>query len=231
MLRRMFAVRVVGKRIRERLLDAGLHRNVHVLPVPVTMDASRTVDHPLAPTHKVLFVGWLVSAKNIEEWLHVAEQVAAHDTEVTFEIVGEGPLRETLEAETKQLSLDRRVHFAGAVAYDQLPQIYRSSKVFLLTSKYEGFGRVVMEAYLNGVPVVAPRITGVEDIVEDGQTGFLHPPDDVAGMAASVLRLLHDEPLRQQMAQRGRDLVRARFDPERLSREWVSLLISAAREV
>jgi glycosyltransferase involved in cell wall biosynthesis len=230
MLRHMFAVRVVGRRIQERLLAAGLHHNVHVVPVPVTMDVGTATSHLPAPAHRVLFVGRLVFAKNLGEWLQVVQQVAARDTDVTFEIVGEGPLRNTLETETKRLGLDRRVHFTGAIAYDRLPRIYRSAKVFLLTSRYEGFGRVVVEAYLNGVPVVATRIAGVEDVVEDGQTGFLHPPGDVTGMANSVLRLLHDDSLRRQMGQRGRDLVRARFDPQRLSREWVSLLISAARE-
>jgi len=230
MLRRMFAVRVVGRQIRERLLAAGLHRNVYLIPVPVTMNVQAETDRLSAPAHRVLFVGRLVPAKNIAEWLRVAQLVAAQDTDVTFEIVGEGPLRKALEAETKQLGLDHRVHFAGAMAYDQLPQVYRSAKVFLLTSKYEGFGRVVAEAYLNGVPVVAYKITGVEDIVEDGLTGFLHPPGDIKGMAGSVLRLLQDDALRQQMGHRGRDLVRARFDPERLSREWVSLLISAVPE-
>ena len=226
----MVAVRVVGRRVQEHLLSAGLHRNVHLVPVPVTMDIATIASHLPSPAHRVLFVGRLVPAKNVGEWLQVAQRVAAQDTEVTCKIVGEGPLSGELEMETKRLGLKRRVHFAGAVAYDQLPQIYRSAKVFLLTSKYEGFGRVVVEAYLSGVPVVATQITGVEDIVEDGQTGFLHAPGDVRGMADSVLRLLHDDALRQRMGQRGRDLVRARFDPERLSREWVSLLISAARE-
>jgi len=58
----------------------------------------------------------------------------------------------------------------------------------------------------------------------------LHPPGDVAGMAASVLRLLDDDALRQQMGRKGHDLVCAHFDPQRLSREWISLLISAAKE-
>jgi glycosyltransferase involved in cell wall biosynthesis len=229
-MRRMFAVRVVGQRVQKQLLAAGLHRNVHTVPVPVTMDTSAIVDYPSTPARRVLFVGRLVPVKNIEEWLQVAQQVAARDADVTFEIVGEGPLRETLETQAKELGLDSRVYFAGAVVYDQLPKIYRSAQVFLLTSKYEGFGRVVVEAYLNGVPVVATRITGVEDIVQDGQTGFLHPPGDVAGMAASVLRLLDDDALRQQMGRKGHDLVCAHFDPQRLSREWVSLLISAAKE-
>lgn len=225
----MTAVRVVGRRIQKCLLDDGLHQNVHVLPVPITMDTSKIRHHQPAQMHRVLFVGRLVPAKNLGAWLQVAQQVAARDPKVTFEIVGHGVLRGELEAKTKRLGLDGRVHFSGAIPYERLLPIYRSSKVFLLTSRYEGFGRVVVEAYLNSVPVVATQITGVEDIVEDGQTGFLHPPGDVTGMADSVLRLLHDDALRQQMGQYGHDLVRARFDPRRLSREWVTLLISAAQ--
>lgn len=231
MLPRMVAVRVVGQGVQRQLLATGLHNHVSVIPVPVTMNPS-TAGADLAPVvaHKVLFVGWLVAAKNIREWLLVAQRVAAVDENVSFEIVGEGPLRAELQREVERLGLDGRVYFRGAVAYTQLPQVYRSAKVFLLTSKHEGFGRVVVEAYLHQVPTVATRVTGIEDIVDDGQTGFLHPPGDVAGLTDSVLRLLHNDSLREEMGQRGNVLVRARFDPERLSSQWINLLVSSAEE-
>lgn len=229
LMRRMVAVRVVGQRIRERILAEGLHANVYVLPVPVTMVVRENAEERITPAPRVLFVGRLIAAKNLYLWLQVARRVAEQDATVTFEIVGDGELRHELEAEANRLGIAARVRFAGALTYDQLPEVYRAARVFLLTSRYEGFGRVVAEAYLNGVPVVAPRITGVEDIVADGQTGFLHDSADGEGMAASVLRLLHDDQLRAQMGQAGRTLVRVRFDPQRLAREWVALLVSAAR--
>lgn len=228
MLRHMFAVRVVGRRVREQLLAKGLHRNVCVIPVPVTMGPCTAADPAPAPNNCVLFVGRLDFPKNVEEWLTIAQRLAAQAPDAVFEIVGDGPLRETLESQAHQLGLAPRVHFAGTVPYDRLPDIYRTAKVFLLTSRYEGFGRVVAEACLNGVPVVATRITGVEDIVDDGETGFLHAAGDVEGMAKSALRLLRDDSLRQTMGQLGRERVRARFDPDRLTREWVDLLVSAA---
>lgn len=231
MLRRLFAMRVVGQRVREQLLAKGLHRNVYVIPVPVTMGSDMNANYSPASDDRVLFVGRLAFVKNIEEWLKVAQRVAEQDTSVFFEIVGDGPLRDTLASQARQLGLEHRVRFAGAAPYDRLSDIYRSAKVFLLTSRYEGFGRVVAEAYLNGVPVVATRITGVEDIIDDGETGFLHTPGDVAGMAESVLRLLRDDSLRQTMGQLGRERVRARFDTDRLTREWVDLLISAAQGI
>lgn len=232
LIKRYQALRVVGRRIGDQLIATGWHQNVHVIPVPVTMSLYSGVTSPASTPQslpRVLFVGRLVPTKNLTTWLKVAALVAAHEPTVQFEIVGDGPLRSGLEEVAHQLIPDGRVHFHGALAYDQLPPVYRSATVFLITSHYEGFGRVVLESYLYGVPVVGTRITGVEDIIEEGQTGFLHDNQDVQGLAMSVLRLLRDETQRQRMGQAGYNLVRSRFAPQELTRRWINLLVTTAR--
>lgn len=229
LLRHLYAVRVVGKSIKERLLNEQLHSSVHLIPVPVTM---RTDLNPgslgTVETPRVLFVGRLAPEKNLADWLRVAAAVAARNPTVEFEIAGDGPLRQELGTLATQIGIAPRVHFHGAVPYDRLSEIYQSATVFLLTSRYEGFARVLVEAYLHGIPVVATRITGVEDVVEHGKTGYLHVGGDLEGMADSVLKLLADNQLRHEMGTRGYDIVRRRFDPRTLTREWVSLLVSGA---
>jgi glycosyltransferase involved in cell wall biosynthesis len=229
-LRRMAAVRVVGQRIRDRLVASGLNRNVHALPVPVTMTMTMTLPtrdaDPGSEVDQVLFVGRLAPEKNMDAWLQVARQVVDRKPDTVFAIVGDGPLREALEAQVIQLGLQDHICFSGNVAYNELSALYRASKLFLLTSRYEGFGRVLVEAYFNGIPAVAPRITGVEDIIVDGETGFLQSPADIAGFASSVLCLLEDARLRREMAAKGRDRVLHLFDAARLTHEWIHLLIS-----
>jgi glycosyltransferase involved in cell wall biosynthesis len=214
------------------MLAARLHTNVHVLPVMVPMmlqpPPQPEAAHSTGTVPRVLFVGRLVAEKNLTTWLQVAAQVAARAPSVHFDVVGDGPLREDLEALTHHLGLAERVQFHGFVPYEDLPAIYQAAAVLLLTSHYEGFGRVVVESYLQGVPVVSSRTAGTEDIIADGVTGFLHRADDVSGIAASVLRLLHDAARRQQMGEAGGALVRERFAAERLARDWMALLISAA---
>ena len=143
--------------------------------------------------------------------------------------MGDGPLRGDLEDKVRSLGLAERVNFRGFVPYGALPSIYRSSTAFLLTSHCEGAPRVVFESCSQRLPVVATRISGVEDIVEDGKTGFLHANGDVEGMAASVSRLLGDDALRDRMGKAARASVLERFDPEQVARAWMSLLVSAAR--
>ena len=127
------------------------------------------------------------------------------------------------------MGLDQRLQFSGAAAYADLEEVYRGAGVFLLTSNYEGLVRVVIEASLHAVPVVATAISGVRDIITHGETGFLHAPEDVAGLSASVIRLLEDPVLRDKIGRRGQEAVRERYNPERLTREWITLLINAAK--
>lgn len=225
------ALRVVGQRTRQQILAQGRHNNVHVIPVPVTMTQKEGIPKERKTPHKrVLFVGRLVPVKNLAAWLKVAGLVLAQDNAVTFEIVGDGPLRSQLEQTADELGIKARVTFRGAVAYEQLSEIYQNADIFLITSNYEGFGRVAVEAYLHQIPVVATKITGIEDIVDDGRTGFLHEPGDLEGMARSILKLLDNDPLRQQMGQSGYTEVCARFNPQELSRRWMELLVKTAQD-
>jgi glycosyltransferase involved in cell wall biosynthesis len=86
--------------------------------------------------------------------------------------------------------------------------------VFLLPSRQESFGLVALEAMSAGVAVVASNVGGLPEVVADGKTGFLRDPDDEAGMAAAVLRLLEDDGLRSRMGRAGRRLAMARFGAE-----------------
>jgi glycosyltransferase involved in cell wall biosynthesis len=80
----------------------------------------------------------------------------------------------------------------------------------------ESFGLAALEAMACEVPVVASAVGGLPEVVDHGITGFLHPPDDIAGMAGSLLRLLGDERLRDEMGAAGRRVAADRFTAERI---------------
>lgn len=223
------AVRAVGQGTAEELRRRKLCRQVHVLPVAVAMLESVEPSPPMAERPpRVLFVGRLCAAKNLEGWLDVAARVSRIESAAQFEIIGDGALLEGLEDRARVLGLSGRIRFLGSRPYAELPAHYGAARVFLLTSHYEGFGRVAVEAYANGTPVVASRITGVEDIVCHGESGFLHLTSDVEGMATSVVRLLRDPALATRLARTGIAHARTHFDPQRLASAWVDLLISSA---
>jgi len=228
-LKHFTAIRAVGEGIAREIRRRNLHDDVHVIPVPMAMlTGELACAGKQERNSKVLFVGRLAGQKNLATWLKVVELVAQRVPEAAFEIVGEGKLRKALEDLAKEKGLRDKVRFTGFVDYRRLPEIYQSASVFLITSLYEGFGRVVAEALANRVPVVAPQITGIEDIVVHGRSGFLHSPSDVTGMAGSVISLLCNPAMRDEMGRWGETFVRRKFNPETLTKKWVQLLVERA---
>jgi glycosyltransferase involved in cell wall biosynthesis len=118
-------------------------------------------------------------------------------------IVGEGPERAALEARIRQLGLDDAVRLIG---FQQNPYAYMAAAdVFVLSSIYEGFGNVIVEAMAAGVPVVATDCpSGPGEIIHDGEDGLLVPPADPAALAAALLRVLDDRALARRLAAAGR---------------------------
>ena len=124
-------------------------------------------------------------------------------------MVGDGPdLAEAVRL-TRKHGLTKHVQFLGD--QEQVVPLLSVSDLFLMPSVQESFGLAALEAMSCGVPVVASRIGGVPDLVEDGVTGFLCAADDLDAMARAGIRLLTDEPLHRQMAQAGRTRAEERF--------------------
>ena len=227
-LQRCTALRVVGSQTAVEARRHGVRGRIEVLPVPVEMIAQPRASARRA--RRILFVGRLHPQKNLQRWLAVAARLAVHDPDIRFDIVGEGECRAELERRARDLSLHGVTTFHGFVPYEQLGPLYASASVFLLTSDYEGFGRVIVESYCHETPVVAVRVGGIEDVVIDEKTGFLRNADDVDGLAAAVKTLLDDPGRARRMAQDGATDVRQRFDPETLATRWVQLLVDTAQQ-
>ena len=104
--------------------------------------------------------------------------------------------------------------------------LQRASAVVIQKSIKEGFGLTVSEALYKGTPVVASKVGGILAQVVDGQNGFLHDPKDYAGFSNSILRLLKDQSLREELGKNGREYVRKRFLVTRLVSDWLNLFES-----
>ncbi|MGP1383662.1 MAG: glycosyltransferase [Thainema sp.] len=120
----------------------------------------------------------------------------------TLWILGEGPLRPMLEQQIKTLGLTRAVKFLGFQANPY--QYMAAADVFVLSSIYEGFGNVIVEAMACGVPVVATNCPhGPAEILEQGKNGLLALPGDVDSLARQLLKVLQDPELQETLARRG----------------------------
>ena len=113
-------------------------------------------------------------------------------------------------------ALAGKVHFRGAVPYAEIAEHYRSADIYVNASYSESFCMPVAEAMAHGLPVVAARVGGIQEIVVHGQTGYMFDVGDVDGLANGVTRLLHESSLRQTMGQAGRQRVLETFAYDRV---------------
>ena len=124
-------------------------------------------------------------------------------------LVGEGPeLDKTLRI-ARDIGVSDHVEALGE--QDQVQSLLSVSDLFLLPSLQESFGLSALEAMACDVPVVASRVGGLPEVIDHGRNGFLHPPDDLDGMANSAVRLMTDPALHERIARAGRTLVETKF--------------------
>jgi len=140
----------------------------------------------------------------VEVFARIAAKVPAR-----LLLVGDGPdLGEALET-ARRLGIHKRVEAVGE--QDQVQPLLSIADLFLLPSEQESFGLAALEAMACEVPVIASRVGGLDEVVENGVTGFLHPPEDLEGMAESGLRLLTNPEMHRSFGEQGRATVTGRF--------------------
>jgi glycosyltransferase involved in cell wall biosynthesis len=141
----------------------------------------------------VLFVGRLVKEKGLDRLLRVWASLPGHERMLLL-IVGDGPLREDLESQTKKLRLVPSVRFLGHQT--DVSKLYCIADLFVLPSKTEGMSNSLLEAMAAGLPVVASNVGGNKDVIKDQQSGFLVDWEDTTLCAGMLLTLLSDTELR-----------------------------------
>lgn len=118
-------------------------------------------------------------------------------------VVGDGELRPQVEKYVQEQGLEERVRLLGERS--DVPGILAGSDIFVLSSRWEGLPYTIIEAMMAGLPVVSTKVGGVPELVEDGVTGFLVPPEDPPALAEALQVLLDDPELRRRVGQAGRD--------------------------
>lgn len=176
-------------------------------------------------------VGRLVRQKGLDVLLQAAATVAAARSDIYFLIVGSGELEDRLRAQARQLGVDDRVCFAGA--RPDVEAILPALDLFVSSSLWEGLPTVILEAMAACVPIVATRVSGTVELVEDGATGVLVEPGNATQLAAAILRTVEASQPARAMAARAREFALARFDIQAVARQHEALyrrLVEAARK-
>ncbi len=203
--------------------------------VPNGIDCSRfTPDHePISALHSrgkktILFVGRLEKRKGAGTLLAAYRELRAKRDDVQLAIVGEGPLRESLEQEIAAERIPD-VSFCGRVSPEELPRYYASAQVFCSPATGgESFGIVLLEAMATGIPVVASAIPGFSHVITAGYDGILVPAKRPAMWAKTLDQLLDNHEMRRLLGEGGMTTAK-RFDWSRVVDE-VLAVYSVAQE-
>jgi glycosyltransferase involved in cell wall biosynthesis len=168
---------------------------------------------------EILCVGRLSPEKGHLVLLDAVAELARERLDVHVTFVGDGPLRDALEAHARALSIEHRVTFAGAVGQDDMPAFFRAADVLCQPSFNEGIPVVLMEAMASGLPVVSTDVGAIDELVVDGASGFLVTAARPSALAAALRRLAGSPELRAAMGAHGRETVEERFDVAASARE------------
>ncbi|MGZ6273158.1 MAG: glycosyltransferase [Candidatus Limnocylindrales bacterium] len=173
---------------------------------PADREAKRaSAQRPL----QIGFVKWLEPKYGVQDLVEALGLLADLPFEAT--LVGDGPLRESLEARIGELGLTERVHFLGRRPHSEIPDLLRGFDLLAMPSREEAWGVAAAEASATAIPVVATNVGGIPEIVVDGETGLLVPPKDPVALAAAIRRLAGDRELRHRMGRAGRERVASLF--------------------
>lgn len=180
---------------------------------------------PRAPNGKhILFVGRLAAVKGVPLLLEAVSALRGGHPDLKVTIVGDGPDRDRLEAQVAELGLAEVVEFLGYQSQAAVAGILEGVDMLVLPSFAEGVPVVLMEAMATRRPVIATRVAGIPELVEDGVSGILVPPGNVAALIAAIEQLLSSATLAAGMGGAGRAKVEMAFSVGEEAKKLHSLL-------
>src|SRR5438874_7806982 len=180
----------------------------------------------------ILFVGSLVERKGVRYLIDALQMLPPH-LPTRLAIIGDGPERPRLAEQVRRQGLEHRVTLPGRVSEQELRRAYAAAHVLVLPAivdtrgDTEGLGVVLLEAMTYGVPVIGSNLGGITDIIIDGETGLLVPPEDPRALAAALERLAAEPDLAVRLSQGGSCHVLDHFSWPAVTAQWLDCYASA----
>lgn len=226
----------VSQYVQRRAISAGwiAPERVHCVYNGVELNAQQEAEaqarafrerYRIPPGRRIVTqTSWLIKHKGIDKFLLAAARVLAEVPDVQFVLVGEGEERPEFERLARDLGIADHVTWTGAIERPTREGVFAAADVCCQLSQWqEAFGLTIAEAMSFGCPVVATRVGGIPELVQDGETGFLVECDDVPGIARRIVQLLADEDLRRRLGQAGRKVAEKKFDLTRTVHRYLEI--------
>lgn len=174
---------------------------------------------PASP--RLLFIGRLDHMKGVDVLLHCLSSLRLKNIILPCDILGTGPLKETLQTLAADLHIADQVNFPGAI-HEILPYLQRAS-CFVFPSRSEGMPNVLLEAMACALPIIATSVGGIPDIIHHGRNGLLIPSDDIEALASALLRLISDHELSARLGNQARRDAEEFFSLEKVTSQYICL--------
>jgi glycosyltransferase involved in cell wall biosynthesis len=220
--------------LRQRCPDsaAKVHRiyngiDLEHFPIP----ASAPINNPMP---RIISIGRLVAFKGFEHLIDACAEIARLGFDFVCEIIGDGPLHDTLQAKIDMLNLSSRVNLLGSLSQQVVIEKLQTADIFALASVTDAqgasdvFPTVILEAMASARPVISTRLAGIPELVMHGQTGVLVSPGDIAALIQALEQLLRDAELRLRYGRAGRARIEEHFRTEDTVMPLLKLLETAS---
>lgn len=195
----------------KRAMQAIYNRDITIVPNGIDLKeyiSELPVQNVEGAEKRILFVGRLHPVKGVRYLLQAMSLVHQELPEAKLILVGDGEEREYLENLTDSLGIRKCVEFVGKVSHERIPDYMHHAGVFVLPSLSESFGIVNLEAMACGLPIVATRVGGIPDIIEDGVNGYLVEAKKPGEIADRLLMLMRNDMIRKEISAHNRERAR-----------------------
>jgi glycosyltransferase involved in cell wall biosynthesis len=160
----------------------------------------------------ILGIGRLEHEKGFDVLISAAKRLADSDFDFDIKLLGEGSQRQVLQEQVLELGLENHVQFMGQINHADLTEWIAQAKLVVIPTRgHEAFGIAAAEAGLLGRPVIASRLGGLPEVIEDGKTGLLVPEENPAALAETIKQLLNDPERVERMGQSAHKRIQAQF--------------------
>lgn len=209
----------------------GIGEKIHVVYNGIPVRHAVSSPPSFGPPLRMLALGRFVPKKGFDVLIRSCKILSDSGLDFRLTVGGSGRERKELDRLVRMSGLEGRVDFPGFVLHQRVPDFLRSGDVFVMPSVIDASGdrdgipTVILEALLHRLPVVASSVSGIGEIIRDGETGLLVPPGDATAVARAVLRVAANRRQALEMAEKGRLAVLEDFDVERNCRTILGLLL------